>query len=381
MRSKDRIIKALKHEEPDKVPLDMCGLVNSGIHINAYRNLLAYLHIKKSNIQVCDVMQQLACVDEDILEILKVDTRGIYPNEPSNWKLDLKEESNDSKYFIDQYGIKWKMPKNGYYFDPTNHPLSGLSLKNLSEYRFPDPRDKERLKKLKEKIIDYHNRNFFVHFYFFCGGFFEVGMWMRGFENFYCDLILDPKFACLLMDKLLEIEIEFWDLVLSEMGDYIDMIFTANDIGGQNGLLISPTIYRKYIKPRQKKLNSFIRSKKPNIFIYYHSCGAIYDIIPDLIEIGVDALNPVQVSSAKMDTKKLKKEFGKDITFWGGGVDTQRVLPFGTPEVVKEEVKRRIEDLAPGGGFVFATVHNIQADVPPQNIMAMWEALQEFGKY
>lgn len=381
MRSRDRVIKALRHEEPDKVPLDICGVVNTGIHIDAYRNLLSYLGIKKSNIQVCDVIQQLACIHEDILEILKVDVRGIYPNEPSNWKLDLEEELNGSKYFIDQYGIKWKMPENGYYFDPINYPLSEFSLKNLSEYRFPDPRDKERLKKIKEKIISYHNRGFFINFYFFSGGFLEVAMWLRGFENFFCDLISNPKFASLLMDKLLEIEMGFWDLVLSEMGDYIDMIFTANDLGGQNGLLVSPIIYRKYIKPRQKKLNLFIKKKKKGIFIYYHSCGSIFDIIPDLIEVGVDVLNPIQVSATNMDTKILKKEFGKDITFWGGGVDTQRVLPYGNTHEVKEEVKRRIADLAPGGGFVFATVHNIQADVPPQNIMAMWKTLQEFGKY
>ncbi|MBC8386671.1 MAG: hypothetical protein H8E13_01280, partial [Actinobacteria bacterium] len=149
----------------------------------------------------------------------------------------------------------------------------------------------------------------------------------------------------------------------------------------QNNLLISPSTYRKYIKPRQKKLNSLIKEKKSDIFIFYHSCGSIYEIIPDLIEVGVDALNPVQVSAANMDTKRLKKEFGKDITFWGGGIDTQRVLPFGTPHDVKEEVRKRIDDLAPGGGFVFATVHNIQAEVPPQNIMAMWDALQEYGKY
>ena len=183
------------------------------------------------------------------------------------------------------------------------------------------------------------------------------------------------------MDKLLEIEMDYWDFIFSNFGEYIQMAYTANDLGSQENLLMSPSFYRKYIKPRQKKLNEFIKNKKPDIFIYFHSCGSILEIIPDLIEIGIDALNPVQVSAADMDTKKLKKEFGKDITFWGGGVDTQRVLPFGTPEVVKEEVKRRIEDLAPGGGFVFATVHNIQADVPPQNIMAMWEALQEFGKY
>jgi len=140
-------------------------------------------------------------------------------------------------------------------------------------------------------------------------------------------------------------------------------------------------MYRKYIKPGHKKIFSFIKGKAPHIHIHFHSCGSVYDFIPDLIDAGIDSLNPVQVSAAKMDTKRLKKEFGDVLTFWGGGVDTQRILPRGTPNEVKDEVKRRIDDLAPGGGFVFNTVHNIQADVPPENIMAMWEALQEYGIY
>jgi uroporphyrinogen decarboxylase len=130
-----------------------------------------------------------------------------------------------------------------------------------------------------------------------------------------------------------------------------------------------------------RQLFSHIKRCAPHVSIFFHSCGSIYEIIPDLIEVGVDILNPVQVDAANMDTKRLKREFGDCLTFWGGGVDTQRVLPRGTTEQVREEVKRRIEDLAPSGGFVFATVHNIQADVPPENILAMWEAVQEFGRY
>jgi uroporphyrinogen decarboxylase len=182
------------------------------------------------------------------------------------------------------------------------------------------------------------------------------------------------------MDKLLEIEMGYWDLILSALGDYIDVVLTANDFAGQKGLLISPSTYRKYIKPRQKKLNSFIKKKKPYVYIFFHSCGSIYDLIPDLIDTGIDIINPVQVSAVKMDTRKLKKEFGDVLSFWGG-IDTQKILPHGGSQEVKDEVKRRIDDLAPGGGFVFAPVHNIQPDVPPENIIAMWEALQEYGEY
>jgi uroporphyrinogen decarboxylase len=381
VNSRERIICIMNHKESDKIPFDLGSTPATGIHIDAYKNLLSFMGVKKDSFFIRDNVQQIVCIDEDILENFVVDTRGIYPKNPLNWKIKIENDKNGNEYFTGQYGIKWKRPKGGKYFDIYNSPLSEYSINDLSNYTFPNLKDKKRLDGLKEEIIDYYNKGYFIFFNGISGGFLEISTWLRGFENFYCDLANNTKFACLLMDKLLEIEMDFWDLVLSEMGDYIDMVYTANDLGGQNGLLISPTMYRKYIKPRQKKLNSFIKKKKKDIFIYYHSCGSIYEIIPDLIEIGVDALNPVQVSAANMDTKKLKKEFGKDITFWGGGVDTQRVLPFGTPHEVKEEVKKRIENLAPGGGFVFSTVHNIQADVPPQNIIAMWEALQEHGKY
>ena len=155
----------------------------------------------------------------------------------------------------------------------------------------------------------------------------------------------------------------------------------VDDLGTQGGPLISPDMYRRLIKPRQQELFSFIKKKAPHAKIFFHSCGSVYHFIGDLIEAGVDILNPVQVAAADMDSKRLKKEFGNDVVFWGGGVDTQRVLPYGTPQEVRDEVKRRLDDLAPSGGFVFATVHNIQGDVPPENIVAMWETLQEYGSY
>ena len=160
------------------------------------------------------------------------------------------------------------------------------------------------------------------------------------------------------------------------------MVVEADDLGTQERPLISPDLYRKRIKPRHRRIFETIRKASAHkVFIFFHSCGSIRELIGDLIEIGVDALNPVQVSAKGMDTKRLKAEFGGELCFWGGGVDTQRVLPYGSPRQVKDEVRRRIEDLAPGGGFVFSAVHNIQADVPPENIMAMWEALQEYGVY
>jgi len=184
------------------------------------------------------------------------------------------------------------------------------------------------------------------------------------------------------LDFVCEIKMEYWARALELVGENVTMVHEGDDLAGQDRLLIAPELYRDFLKPRHTRLFEFIRKHAAtDVKIFYHSCGAVAALIPDLIESGIDILNPVQVNAADMDTRRLKRLYGKEITFYGGGVDTQRVLPRGTPAEVRAEVRRRIDDLAPGGGFIFATVHNIQADVPPENIEAMWETLQEFGVY
>jgi len=380
MNPRERVLTSLNHKEPDKIPYDLDGSNLTGIHWIAYRRLISHLGIKEDQIFIRDPIQQLANVHESVLKRLKVDIRGVYPNSPSKWKMKIESDINGNKYFMCQYGIKWEMPKGGFYFDPVGHPLVEGSREELNNYPFPNPSDLKRIEGLKLLAKKYHEDGFLVTMSHIGGGWFELPFWLRGFENFYCDLAGNPKYACYLMDKLLEMEIDYWDLVISELGEYINVVLTVNDLAGQEGPLISPFMYRKYIKPRQNKLYSFIKKKKSSIYIFFHCCGSVYDLIPDLIEVGVDILNPVQVSAKKMDTKKLKKEFGNEITFWGG-IDTQRVIPYGNSREINDEVKKRIDDLAPGGGFIFAPVHNIQADVPPENIISMWESLQMNGRY
>jgi uroporphyrinogen decarboxylase len=175
---------------------------------------------------------------------------------------------------------------------------------------------------------------------------------------------------------------KYWQKALQTVGRNVMIVSEADDLASQNALLCSPAMYRRFIKPRHARLFAFIKSQaQVPVQIFYHSCGAVAPLIGDLIESGVDILNPVQVSAVGMDTRELKRLFGRDLTFYGGGVDTQQVLPRGTPAQVRDEVHRRLDDLAPGGGFIFNTVHNIQADVPAENILAMWEALQEYGIY
>lgn len=212
------------------------------------------------------------------------------------------------------------------------------------------------------------------------GGIFEQPARVMGLQNFLMALISEPAFADRLMETITDIYIESCNRYLDYVGPYIQVFTYWDDVAGQNGWLIRPELYRKLIKPKQKRLVEAIK-KKTDAKLFYHSCGATRDLIPDLIEIGFDILNPVQVSAKGMDTKELKAQFGRDIVFWGGGVDTQHVLPFGKPQEVVDEVKRRIDDLAPGGGFVFAAVHNIQALVPPENIVAAFDTALEYGKY
>jgi uroporphyrinogen decarboxylase len=178
------------------------------------------------------------------------------------------------------------------------------------------------------------------------------------------------------MERILEIKLEYWARMLPALGDAVDVVGEADDLGGQARLLFSPATYRALVKPLHRELFDFLHART-DAKVFFHTCGAVRDLLPDLIEIGVDILNPVQVSAAGMDTGELKREFGRDLVFWGGGVDTQRVLGSGAPAEVRAEVRRRIDDLAPGGGFVFATVHNIQPDVPAENILAMHAELRE----
>jgi len=312
----------------------------------------------------------LAAVDEVVLKKIGVDVRAVGLDKPSNWKLDIKE-NQDYYWFYDEWQRKYQMPKSGgHYYDIVEFPLAKEDFEN---YQWPDPMDPNRFSGLVEKAQAFQEKT---------GAALVAPEYLanQGFSKWVMMLAAEPSRVEKFLDQLLEFKMKFWDAYLSKVGDKIDVACEADDLGTQRGTWISKDMYRKYIKPRQSKLYSFIK-KKADVKVFLHSCGSVYDFIPDLIETGVDILNPVQVSAANMDTKLLKKEFGSDLVFWGGGINTQGVLPYGTTKEVEEDVKRRIDDLAPGGGFIFATVHNIQSDVPPENIVAMLETLERYGKY
>lgn len=382
MTSRERVLLALHHREPDRVPFDLGSTPVTGIHHLAYRRLREALGLPPREPVIWHLMQQLAWVEDDVHEALQTDAKGTRPKAPSSWRLQM-DEDQEFLYYTDEWGIVRRKPKEkGYYFDLHCSPLSQAETpRDIQGYPFPDPVEEGRFEGLKEFVEKVRAEGRACVLGGISAGMLEMGLWLRGFENFFCDLHANRPLAEALCDRVLELKMRYWEKALALLGDKVDVVQEGDDYGGQKGLLISPQLWREVFKPRLAQLFRHIKHCAPHVFILFHSCGSIYEIIPDLIEAGVDILNPIQVAAAHMDTRRLKREFGDSLSFWGGGVDTQRVLPRGTPQEVREEVRRRVEDLAPGGGFVFNTVHNIQADVPAENILAMVEALREFGVY
>ena len=385
MNSRERIFKTLNHEEPDKVPFDLAGSTWTGITNVAYQNLRKFKGLGKDNPVWSDVIQQIVIPSEEILNEFDVDTRGVFPLTSHNWDVYSKMK-NAGEYFeyFDEWGFTHHFPKNGHWFSLVKHPLENTDFNKeniIENYQWPIAGDKRRFEGLREKAIQFRDRDKIVMTKGLCAGLFEMHQRVRGMENAMLDPFMFPINSDKLVGKLADLKIEFWDGLLDEIGDVVDIVGEGDDYGTQQSQLIAPEQFREYYKPQFIRVLSFIKQKAPKIKLLFHSCGNVRPIIPDLIEMGVDILNPVHITAAGMEPVQLKKDFGKDIVFWGGGVDTQHILPSGKPEEVKDDVKKNIEALAPGGGFVFSTVHNIQAEVPPQNIKVMAETLNETGKY
>lgn len=381
MNSRERVRLALNHEQPDRVPFDLGGTGLSNIHLDAYRNLRRHMGMPRVEVQVLAMAEQLAVVDEDVARRLKTDARLIQPSTLSAFRYVFRDEDAYEAY-TDEWGIGWRKPKDGgFYYDMYQHPLAGAdSLDEMRRYPFPDPVNDQRFTTLREQAEAVRAEGKAAVLAGPCAGIAEVYSWLRGYEDYYIDLAVNQEAVAYMLDRLVEFKCAFWERALREVGDMVDVVIEADDLAGQHALLLSPETYRSLIKPRHRRLFSFIKDQAP-VKVFFHSCGAVRPILGDLIDAGIDILNPVQVSAAGMDLHALKEDFGRDVVFWGGGVDTQGVLGSATPEQVKEDVRRNIEALAPGGGYVFAAVHAIQANVPAENIIAMWEAWQEYGAY
>ncbi|MCG2767790.1 MAG: uroporphyrinogen decarboxylase family protein [Chloroflexota bacterium] len=402
MNHRERTLASLRHQEPDRIPIDLGGTGDSTIAAMAYQTLRKELGLPPSTTRVLDVYQHTALLDEDLRQVLGVDVVPVF-DEPVEWrngtladgspaefpaKFLPELEPDGSQVVRDAAGnVVLKMPKDGHYFDPIYSPLANATsiadideyLDQIEDYDTPAHLDKS-YEEMAQKAKELRETTDYLLVGFFGGHVLQAGQSLRGWEAFLMDLVTNKKFAHALMEKLTEAHLRRFQRYASTVGQFVDVIHFEEDLGMQDRPLMRPSLYREMVKPYHKELFAYAKSHC-DAYILLHTDGAVAPFIPDFIEMGVDAVNPVQVSAAGMDTKLLKREFGRDITFWGAGCDSQAILPYGTPQEVADEVKRRIDDLAPGGGFVFSPIHNVQTGVPPENIVAMFRTAREYGVY
>lgn len=417
MTSRERVMRSLNHKELDRVPVDLGGNRSTGIMASAYSRLKRHLGITTGVNRVYDMKQMLAIVEEPLLKRLGIDVIPLfrerylpYPINPysENWKrwklfdgtnVEIpscyipKEDEKGNLVLLDEDGdVVGHMPKGGYYFDyprSGTNPLEKSIQKKVPIERYTPSRGfcGEELKCLQGKI-DYlfNNTDYAIlgdsGFLGLCDGSFMAGteLYDIGYTDWMIMLLTEKEYVKEIFDKTVNFRVENLKLYKEAIGDKICTIAFADDLGTQEGELIKPDLFKELIAPYYKKIWDWIH-KNTKWRVFLHSCGSIYHLIPTLIDCGLDIFNPVQCSARNMNPEMLKKEFGDKLVFWGGGCDTQKTLPFGKHSEIREEVKDRIKIFAPGGGFVFNQVHNIQQGTPPENIIAMFDAVLEFGEY
>lgn len=396
MTSRERVLKTIRHEEPDRLPIDFGGMASTGIMAIAYDRLKKHLGIKGGEVRVFDMGQQLAEVEPEILSHFGVDvislgnSLGEAPGLWKPWKLpngvdckipvgvDLRPDEENGGWLIWENELPMqRMSPSSLYFCEAIHPLAGLTTAEELQY-VPRPIiSDEELKFLEARAKALYQHTDFAIMASFGGSILETGNSLRGFTRFMMDLGKGGAFLEDLIGGIVETQLKNLSLFLQAVGSHVQVIQFGDDLGMQDRTIVSRSMYQKYIFPGHQQLFQYVHQKS-NCAVFLHSCGSIRPVIPDLIAAGVDILNPVQTSAKNMDPKQLKEEFGKQITFWGGGCDTQHVLPFATVDEVAQHVREQIEVFAPGGGFVFNQIHNIQADIAPESIVAMFDVAREF---
>ncbi len=398
--SRARVIAAIKRKPsqlPDRVPIDIGGMRSTGIMAVAYANLKDHLGFTDGETRIYDVTQQLAEIEPEIRDHFASDVIPLDGALLGGWQdytmlngrsaricagFRTKPDGSGGDFLLAADGSSTHhRPANSFYFDPISFPLSAATSEaDLDSYpwgEFPD----EVLKQLRTEARRLFEETDYAIIGGFGGAFLEDGQFLRGWENFMMDLAGDPPFAEALLDRLLASHLRNVELYLDAVGDYIQIIQMGGDLGTQQGPQIRPELYYRLIQPRQQALWHRIHELAPEIAVFLHSCGAISDLIPGIIDAGCDILNPIQISAVGMAPERLKELHGDRICFWGGGCDTQKILPQATPAAVYDHTRRNVEILKTGGGFVFCQVHNIQADVPPENIVAMYEAVRDGDSY
>ena len=409
MTSRERVLAALNHQEPDRVPIDLSGHRSSGIAAMAYARLRDHLGLPKKPIRVYDPVQQLAIVDEDVLQRFQVDAIELgraFALEDKHWAewtlpdgtpclmpvWALPERDNGEWVIRSRVSgrVIARMPESVWYFEQTHWPFLEQDDLDHIEAAIPEsmwtaiasppgpitagPDGAQLLRDGARRLRQQTDRAIIG---LFGGNLLEFGQFLYRNDNFFMVLAGEPERAHRFLDKLMEMHLRNLERFLSAVGEFIDVILFGDDLGMQSGPQVSPAMYREYFQPRERAMWQMVKQRAPHLKIMLHCCGGVRELLPGLIDAGLDAINPVQITCRGMEAAGLKRDFGSRLTFWGGGCDTRDVLIQGTPAQVTEHVRQQVKIWQPGGGFVFQQVHNILADVPPANIVAMYDAAME----
>ncbi len=404
MTSRDRVVTTCSHREPDRIPVDFGSMGSTGITALAYARLKEHLNIEEGSIRVYDTGQQLAEPEKPILDLLGVDVldlkRTLPPAAPDGgtwrrWELrdgtevevpgSFNPEPNPDGGYVIRNGegrVVSRMPEDGYYFDGVYHPLE--DMKNPSEAK---ELDWESMKISDDAIESYRRKaeylnretDYAIHL-MGLGGVHEWGQGLRGWRNWIIDITGRRAIAQALLDRMMEVNMDRVRRVVKALSEHVQVFGFGDDLGMQLGPQMSPKTYREMLKPCHEEMFTYVK-KHSDCFVFLHSCGSIYALLPDLVDAGLDIINPVQISAADMKPSRLKSEFGDELTFWGGGADTQNVLGYKPVDAVRKHVKENIAAFGKGGGFVFNQVHNVQPNVSPEALIAAYSTVREFGRY
>jgi len=402
MTPRERLRAALDHQEADRVPIDFGGTFSTGISAIAYNRLKKHLGMDHPT-YLYDVQQQLALPDLEMINRMHSDVVMLPPFYPSfvpinAWK-DTESLLPDGSTCIEpaafnpvlepdgSSAIKFgdftfaRKPKDGLYYDLCAHSMAHIETIEQLDMLPINGMSDEEVEFERKLAKDLYEKTDKALVGMVGGSFFEMGGMDFGYERYFCSLIEDEDFIHHYNERTANMYIARMEKYLGAVGEYLDVVTFGDDLGNQRGPSISPDMYRRMIKPYHAKVFQWMHEHYPHLKVFLHSCGAIKDLIPDLIDAGVQCLNPIQLSAAGMDPRELKQKFGSNLTFWGGGCNTAGTGTFGKPADVEREVRELMSILAPGGGFVFCSVHNIQPDVPAENIVAMFDTAYACGAY
>ncbi|HSR13970.1 MAG TPA: uroporphyrinogen decarboxylase family protein [Thermodesulfobacteriota bacterium] len=375
MNSRERVLAALDHKVPDRVPIDLGSFPGAtSMNVRAYQNLLQYLGIKRE-VRIGALIMFTAEIDEDILDRFHVDTKTVTPSKPLS-------DYNYPERFVDRpWGVTW-LRSTDYTYAPVEGPFQKLeapTLEDLNRFTWPKPSDIEDFAAWREKGKRLRQESDKAIVARVVPGIYTLAQFMRGFESWMIDLMLHREFSDGLHERLAAIWIETVGRIVEALGENVDIIMFGDDFGLQNQTIVSPQMFRERLKPLMKKMVSSVKART-RAKVALHTCGSVFAYLDDFVDIGIDVLNPLQSNAKDMEAWKIKEKVGKRMALWGG-IDTHGVLPGGNPDDVRKEVKNKIAILGKGGGYMLSADHNILTDVPPQNLITMFDAAVEFGKY